>query len=292
MKSRLFLVLIAFLLAQLCVSAKPFANVPTYTDRIPGDVETVAGWNSTIPGIATYVNNSIVAILNVVTVKADLYVYDGNSLAKQAVGTNADVLVADNSRANGIKWGTGSVTTATKGDLIAAAAGGGINQVAVGANNYTLTADDTAILGVSWQPQNTEFFPTGTILSWSPAAAGTSTIPTGWVLCNGGNGSPNLIGRFVIGSRPNGDGSTPSAGGHGAQTVDANGAGTLTAPHTHTQQGTFATSGYSGSGTRSSGGGTFATQSHTHNLVISGQTGSTAPSRESADYVLVYIMKT
>ena len=39
--------------------------------------------------------------------------------------------------------------------------------------------------------------PTGAIIMWSGAA---SAIPTGWVLCDGGNGTPNLCDRFVIGA--------------------------------------------------------------------------------------------
>lgn len=37
--------------------------------------------------------------------------------------------------------------------------------------------------------------PTGSIIIWS----GT-TIPTGWVLCDGNNGTPNLVGKFVRGA--------------------------------------------------------------------------------------------
>lgn len=37
--------------------------------------------------------------------------------------------------------------------------------------------------------------PTGTIVMWNG-----STIPTGWLLCDGTNGTPDLRGRFVLGS--------------------------------------------------------------------------------------------
>ena len=26
----------------------------------------------------------------------------------------------------------------------------------------------------------------------------TASVPTGWALCNGGNGTPNLVGRFIV----------------------------------------------------------------------------------------------
>lgn len=44
---------------------------------------------------------------------------------------------------------------------------------------------------------STESIPSGAIIMWS----GSSTnIPSGWALCNGQNGTPNLIGRFVLGA--------------------------------------------------------------------------------------------
>ena len=42
--------------------------------------------------------------------------------------------------------------------------------------------------------------PSGCILIWSGA---TTSIPTGWVLCNGSNGTPDLRDRFVIGAGSN-----------------------------------------------------------------------------------------
>lgn len=42
--------------------------------------------------------------------------------------------------------------------------------------------------------------PSGGIIMWSGSIA---TIPTGWLLCNGGSGTPDLRDRFVIGSGTN-----------------------------------------------------------------------------------------
>lgn len=39
--------------------------------------------------------------------------------------------------------------------------------------------------------------PRGGIILWSGAA---DAVPAGWALCDGGNGTPNLRGRFVIGA--------------------------------------------------------------------------------------------
>jgi microcystin-dependent protein len=49
--------------------------------------------------------------------------------------------------------------------------------------------------------------PTGSIMIWSGSAA---AIPVGWLLCNGANGTPNLMDRFVTGA-----GLTYAVGGNG-----------------------------------------------------------------------------
>jgi len=51
--------------------------------------------------------------------------------------------------------------------------------------------------------------PSGVIVMWSGT---TSDIPTGWVLCDGDNGTPDLTDRFVIGA---GNLATPGASGGG-----------------------------------------------------------------------------
>ena len=57
-----------------------------------------------------------------------------------------------------------------------------------------------------------EAVPTGFIGMWSGSA---STIPTGWALCDGTNGTPNLTDRFVLGAgkayQPGATGGTATA---------------------------------------------------------------------------------
>ncbi len=68
--------------------------------------------------------------------------------------------------------------------------------------------------------------PSGVILMWSGAS---SAIPTGWNLCDGNNGTPNLTGKFIK--------SATTAGGTGGSA--STGAHTLTVAempsHTHTR---------------------------------------------------------
>lgn len=62
--------------------------------------------------------------------------------------------------------------------------------------------------------------PSGVIVIWSGSAA---AIPSGWYLCNGSNGTPDLRNRFVVGA-----GSTYAVGNTGGS-ADA-----ITVSHTHT----------------------------------------------------------
>lgn len=42
-----------------------------------------------------------------------------------------------------------------------------------------------------------DIVPPGVILMWSGSIA---SIPSGWALCNGSNGTPNLLSRFIVGA--------------------------------------------------------------------------------------------
>lgn len=53
-------------------------------------------------------------------------------------------------------------------------------------------------------------FPVGGIIAWSGAI---NTIPAGWVLCDGANGTPDLRNRFIVGA-----GSTYAVGATGGAT--------------------------------------------------------------------------
>jgi hypothetical protein len=70
--------------------------------------------------------------------------------------------------------------------------------------------------------------PSGAIAIWSGTKA---SIPTGWVLCDGTNSTPNLVGRFIRGA--SGDAPSPAAVGTfgGANTVTLSTANLAT--HTH-----------------------------------------------------------
>ena len=146
-------------------------------------------------------------------------------------------------------------------------------------------------------------FPIGGIILWSGSVA---SIPSGWALCNGSNGTPDLRNRFVVGA-----GSTYA--------VDATGgsADAIVVSHTHTYSGTTASNGahqhttQSGAGASTAGstpclfagllGGFSGTANLTSNSVgahdhtFSGTTASTGSSGTNANlppyYALAYIIK-
>jgi microcystin-dependent protein len=115
------------------------------------------------------------------------------------------------------------------------------------------TADETTIqtydnlygiIGV--QPTTGATIPAGLISMWSGSIG---SIPAGWYLCDGSNGTPNLTDRFVIGA-----GSTYAVNGTGGFSSVTLVTGNMPA-HTHTatvtDSGHFHTAGY----TNGSGGG-------------------------------------
>jgi hypothetical protein len=90
----------------------------------------------------------------------------------------------------------------------------------------------------------TAMIPSGGIIMWSGSVA---TIPTGWQLCNGTNGTPDLRDRFVVGA-----GSTYAVAATGG-TADA-----VVVSHTHTASTSASDSGHthmSGSNGAPNGGG-------------------------------------
>lgn len=59
--------------------------------------------------------------------------------------------------------------------------------------NYT----DGVTSNIQTQLNNISSVPTGAIILWSGS---TASIPSGWVLCNGSNSTPDLRDRFVVGA--------------------------------------------------------------------------------------------
>jgi microcystin-dependent protein len=150
--------------------------------------------------------------------------------------------------------------------------------------------------GAGLSPQWGAAFVSGMIMLWSGSVA---SIPSGWLLCNGSSGTPDLRNRFVVGA-----GSTYSVGGTGGS-ADA-----IVVSHTHSASSSSSVSdpshshgiGGGGSGGIAFSGGTVgttdkSTANATTGISVSTSTsiGSTGSSGTNANlppyYALAYIMK-
>ncbi|MFA5271183.1 MAG: hypothetical protein WC412_02445 [Candidatus Omnitrophota bacterium] len=147
--------------------------------------------------------------------------------------------------------------------------------------------------------------PKGVVVMWSGTIA---NIPSGWVLCDGANGTPDLRDRFVVGAKQDdggitktnvtgsltksGDGQIPSHA-HGVGTLVTNNAG----EHTHSFNVVNNYSGDSGGPMKNSPAtsvGTFNTSSTgSHNHTISGSVSfyGTGTKNVATYYALAFIMK-
>lgn len=138
--------------------------------------------------------------------------------------------------------------------------------------------------------------PAGCIVLWSGSVV---SIPSGWYLCNGSNGTPDLRNRFVVGA-----GSTYAVGATGGS-ADA-----ITVSHTHTFNATTSgvgdhTHSLFGSSSGTTGTGAFENRvpsgsrtsgaAGAHDHTVSGTTDSQGASGTNANlppyYALAYIMK-
>lgn len=100
---------------------------------------------------------------------------------------------------------------AVKGDIAVATGTDAAEKLSVGANDKVLVRDDAEDNGAKWDSNG--LAPIGGIVIWSGS---TGSIPTGWQICDGTNGTPNLRDKFIPGA------GTSYASGNtgGAATVD------------------------------------------------------------------------
>jgi hypothetical protein len=102
-------------------------------------------------------------------------------------------------------------------------------------------------------------FPIGTIILWK-----NTTIPAGWVVCDGNNGTPSLINRFVRGA--NDDSDLRASGGsysHTHTVPNTNSVGS----HNHGGTASFSASGAGGETGTDGTGSTNNPQSHGHDTI-------------------------
>lgn len=139
----------------------------------------------------------------------------GNS-GKIIKGTEIDVELTAVASAISSKADTASPTFS--GSPLAPTASAGTNTTQIATTAFVTTAITTA-------------FPSGGIILWSGSVA---TIPSGWVLCNGSNSTPDLRDRFIVGA-----GSTYAVNATGGS------ANAIVVSHTHTATSTVSDPGHS-----------------------------------------------
>ncbi len=172
--------------------------------------------------------------------------------------------------------------------LPAASGGTGIN--AAGTAGNVLTSN-----GSAWVSSGAAYVPSGGIIMWSGSIA---SIPSGWYLCDGLNGTPNLRDKFIVGA-----GTTYAVADTGGSP------NAIVVSHTHTATvtdsgHTHSVTGWLGGASPGSGGGADPGQRLSSNTSVtsaSNTTGitvgisTTGSSATNANlppyYALAYIMK-
>jgi len=168
---------------------------------------------------------------------------DGTNITEQLNHITGNLSIGGNASVAGNVSVTG--TTTLLDDLILGGSSGTSGQVVVSQ-------------GIGNPPAWGNAFVTGMIMMWSGSIA---SIPSGWALCNGASGTPDLRDRFVVGA-----GSTyavNATGGSATTTLlEAN-----LPSHTHSISASGTTSGQSAGHTHTFSG-TTSGQSQTHNHAI------------------------
>ncbi len=225
------------------------------------------------------------------------------TVQRQAIGSPAQSLLVFDTNLNGFFFYQGGTWYS-------------LNEWVKAAGSSTATLNGNAVvngsLSVSGFSTNA-LVPTGAILMWSGSIA---SIPTGWALCDGGNGTIDLRDRFIVAA---GSAYSPgNVGGVNTVTLTASqipahnhSSGTLstsfTGAHTHTVTGQLGGDNNDHNNTTTVGAGDkgstetgfnflhTSSSSGAHSHTISGSTGSTGSggSHENRPpyYALAYIMK-
>ena len=208
-----------------------------------------------------------------------LYVNNTSTEAVTVTASNTNhiyVVLARDSNSEAASWSfVANTTGSAPADSIKIA-------TCVASGSAVTSVDQTFTSAVAGQYY---LVPKGGIIMWSGTIA---NIPTGWVLCDGSNGTPNLIAKFIRGVATNSTnpGTTGGSDTHTLTTAEM-------PAHTHTDSGhTHANSSWS---YQNSSGGSTSTQgvsvgTGTANIQSTG--GGQAHENRPAFYEIAYIMRT
>jgi len=216
------------------------------------------------------------------------YVYcDGTNFYSATSGSVGNYRVNGNLTVTGTTALTGATTLSS-------------TLAVTGATTFTgIPSGPTATTGTNTTQLATTAFvqasvPTGVIVMWSGSVA---SIPTGWLLCNGTSGTPDLRDRFIVGA-----GSTYAVAATGG-TADAvvvshtHTASSAVADPTHTHGGVIGQTSVGGAGTGNqlAGNGVISIPAASTGITVTTTVASAGVSGTNANlppyYALAYIMK-
>ena len=233
----------------------------------------------TSTGVAVTIPNGVTA--GVYCDGTDFYAQSVNTIGNQTV--NGNQTITGNQTVTGNLAVTGTTTLSTA----LAAAYGGTGLTSPGTSGNVLTSNGAAWTSTALPAT----FVSGMILLWSGSIA---TIPSGWLICDGTNGTPDLRDRFVVGA-----GSTyavAATGGsanavvvshtHTASVTDPGHAHTYTRPNAQSVQSGSATPCYINSTTATTSTATTGISVSNSTEGVSGTNANLPPY-----YALAYIMK-
>ena len=153
-----------------------------------------------------------------------------------------------------------------------------------------MSQTNAQLLADSLGTASTGTIPIGGIILWSGS---TGSVPDGWALCNGSNGTPNLQDKFVVGA---GSGyAVDATGGSADATLVSHNHGVSDPGHFHSTESNNATGGnYSGGGNSSNLGAYYGknTGSKTTGITINTEGASATNANLPPYYALCYIMRT
>jgi hypothetical protein len=252
------------ILGSGCQIDKPYIIANGLADTVT--VKNTTGTGVAVPaGKSMWVFNNGTNVVDVTTHASSLTL--GSALPVASGGTGLSTLTANN-----VILGNGTSQ---------------VQFVAPSTAKNTLTSN-----GTTWVSESP--FTTGMIILWSGS---TGSIPTGWALCNGSNGTPDLRNRFVVGA-----GSTYAVAATGGS-ADA-----IVVSHTHTATSTVTDPGHFHNTYRNRGGvgldgndlnsdqaQNLPTTSATTGITVATTIASSGSSGTNANlppyYALAYIMK-
>lgn len=197
-KRALLLVLVLSLVASACF-AVPFPQLARFLNRQDGDTIFASDWNKVVGGIWVNFNQSLLTPnggLNCLSKLGDMYVCNGNRLQPLHNSQDQWSLYVDSTQPTNFNWRSVATVLApfSIGGLLIFD-GSNQHDLFVGSDGQVLQSNLSALGHVTWSTQASPW-PSGIIMPISS----TTPIPTGWVLCDGSNHTPNLIGMMLMGS--------------------------------------------------------------------------------------------